>query len=286
MSSDPIYTLARSGKTFGQFSLTQVREGLKSGQILPQDHFWMAGMAEWSTVEQLAAKIRELDRAEAERIANQRKQAEELAAKREAELRAEAQRRSAVQAKPETQKPSALPVASSNAATKVTQPVGAASGTDIDVPVVVGSGLVFIGCFLPMVAAPILSGANLSLIGNGTGETAVCAFLSAKTAIQAIHGARVKVAAAFWSGVALLAIPVLKLIYLLIDLGITAMRMRDAMGGSRRSSDDSGFSFDYNPFDGAHLSIVELLPIPLTLGVGFACVLLGTLMLYKPYRNR
>lgn len=258
MPTETLYSIARDGKTIGQYTLAQIREGLKAGTFKITDHYWTDGMGSWVVLSVLAKKISDEDASALEARLQQ-------ARRQEAEQKAE-------QARKQAERTASAPKTAD-------MPAGAAN-----LPVAVGSGLVFVGGFMPMLSAPVFSGASMSLIGNGTGETAVCAFFAARTAVAALYGLPMRVAYAFWAGVALLTVPLLKFAYLVIKIGTTLSKARTGISRVSESSGASDWSFSYNPFDGIHLSLVELLPIPLELGVGFACVLLGTLTLYRAWR--
>ena len=45
-------TIARDGKSLGNFSEAAVREGLRSGRYLPTDLGWREGMATWQPLSQ------------------------------------------------------------------------------------------------------------------------------------------------------------------------------------------------------------------------------------------
>ena len=87
MSNDAIYSIARDGKTIGQFTLPQIKEGLKAGQLKVSDFYWVDGMRDWAALSILAKKFSDAEAAAAlEKIkVHQQQEAAQLAAKRETE---------------------------------------------------------------------------------------------------------------------------------------------------------------------------------------------------------
>ena len=57
------YSLARAGTQLGQFTLEQIRDGLKSGQFAWTDNYWKAGMATWGSLSSLAGEIQAINHA-------------------------------------------------------------------------------------------------------------------------------------------------------------------------------------------------------------------------------
>lgn len=260
MNDTPLQ-IARSGKTLGTYTLVAVRDALISGKILPTDHYWRSGMAEWKPVSDLTGEITRLDA--------------ELRQKAEAAAKAQlaAAQAAAAAAKPApVPAPAPAPQVGSRPASLPAQP-GAPVGTQsVDVPVALGAGLIFIGAFCPQVSLQILEGVSLNAFGNGTGELAVAAMFAGFTAFHALFGQRVHLDRAVWAGVAILLIPFIKIIYTLIDMGVSLSRLTGGRGSS---------GFTYNPFKGAHLGFIEIVPIPLNFQVGFGLVLLGTVILLR-----
>lgn len=260
---DPVHHISRDGQTLGTFTLEQLRLALLDGRVLPTDYHWAKGMAGWAPVADLTPAIERLTK--------------ELRAKAEA---AAAAQLAAIQAqqqpKPEPKpQPRPVPAPAPRApAQPVARPQAPAAGPGqpVDVPVALGSGLIAVGAFCPQISLRLLEGISLNAVGNGTGELAVAAGLAGYTFLHALEGRRQRVAWAAWAGVAILALPVLKAAYRLIE---AASHLSELRGGSR------GSSFSYDPFSGPHLGIIELIPLPLTFQVGFGLVLLGTLILFR-----
>lgn len=44
------YRISRAGKPVGEFELSQLKQMLDAGVLLPTDHAWTAGMQEWQTL--------------------------------------------------------------------------------------------------------------------------------------------------------------------------------------------------------------------------------------------
>src|SRR5204863_2805222 len=51
----PTIHIARGGASIGTFSIEEVREGLRTGQFLPTDLAWEAGMPDWRPLAQIVA---------------------------------------------------------------------------------------------------------------------------------------------------------------------------------------------------------------------------------------
>lgn len=264
MSNDSLYSVARDGATLGSFTLDQLRAGFRSGQFTAKDYYWASGMADWEPLANLAEKFKQMDIQERERAAE--------AALRRAQ---EAAQRQAAAAKPAAT-PAAAPSRPVSLPAAAQSDIGAGQG-GIDAPVALGAGLVFAGAFCPIVSARLLEGLSLNAIGNGSGELTVAAAFAGYTFVQAVRGHRKGVQAAFLAGVALLAIPLAKVLYKLWQVGDRLSGLREL--GGRSESAGSGFSYD--PFSGPHLGILELIPLPFTLQIGFALILAGTLILHR-----
>jgi len=246
MSNETSYSVARDGVTLGSFSLDQLRSGYRSGQFTAKDYYWASGMAGWDPLSSLVPKFSELDAQERERAA-------EAALRRAQEA---AQRQAAATPKP------AAPAA-------IRTDTGAGQG-GVDIPAALGAGLVLAGAFCPIVSVRLLEGLSLNAIGNGSGELSVAAAVAGYTFVQAVRGHRKGVQAAFLAGVALLAIPLGKVAYKLWEINDRLSGLRGARPGST-----------YDPFSGPHLGILELIPLPFTLQIGFALILAGTLVLHR-----
>jgi hypothetical protein len=264
MSNETLFSVARDGATLGNFTLGQLRTSFRSGQFTAKDHYWTSGMTGWEPLANLADKFKEMDVQERERAAEAALRRAQEAAQRQAEARSSA--------------PAPQPAASQAAAqVAVVRGAPPAGQGGIDAPVALGAGLIFAGAFCPIVSVRLLEGLSLNAIGNGSGELTAAAALTGYTFVQAVRGYRKGVHAAFLAGVALLAIPLLKVLYKLWEVGDRLSRLSSR--GGRSESADSGFSYD--PFSGPHLGILELIPLPFTLQIGFALILAGTLVLHR-----
>ena len=57
MNPDTVVKFSRAGSPFAEHSFSQVDAAFRSKKILPSDHYWFAGMADWRLVPELMKQV-------------------------------------------------------------------------------------------------------------------------------------------------------------------------------------------------------------------------------------